>query len=411
MPTENHPSHRIALVLARSVAAAMLLAAMLSITVMAKDPPVTVTSAAANSTLSELSIQGANFGSAEPKVFLAGVPLQVLFWSPTSISANLPAGVQPGSYPLVVVRTSESNGKSVKKSAKAQLKASGWLDVTLGAVGPEGIPGETGATGSDGAPGAPGATGTAGTDGNDGAAGATGSAGVTGATGTNGATGPPGLVAALGTSCPAGLVVVGINLNGTLACTSPGPPPGPPPAYQPAGLTPGDTYRLVFVTTGQRTAVSPDINDYNTFVDGFGETLIPGHDWRAIGSTALVDARDNTRTVPGSDPLGFVGIYRVDGVKVAASYTALWNVSPSHTAPFNQNEFGTPVPPDNEVWTGTARFTSGLAHPDFPLGNVTSNLSIYGKPSDVNTSWIQRGAATATQEKSFYAMSQVLVAE
>jgi hypothetical protein len=157
--------------------------------------------------------------------------------------------------------------------------------------------------------------------------------------------------------------------------------------------------------------VSPDINDYNTFVDGFGETLIPGHDWRAIGSTALVDARDNTRTVPGSDPLGFVGIYRVDGVKVAASYTALWNVSPSHTAPFNQNEFGTPVPPDNEVWTGTARFTSGLAHPDFPLGNVTSNLSIYGKPSDVNTSWIQRGAATATQEKSFYAMSQVLVAE
>ena len=70
----------------------------------------------------------------------------------------------------------------------------------------------------------------------------------------------------------------------------------------PPGLNPGDQYRLAFVTSTTRDATSTDIADYNTFVLGVANSSAAlaalSTTWKAIGSTATADARDNTDTCP-----------------------------------------------------------------------------------------------------------------
>ena len=99
----------------------------------------------------------------------------------------------------------------------------------------------------------------------------------------------------------------------------------------PAGLSPGDTYHLVFLTAGVRDATSSVIGDYNDFVTTEVASLIadllaagyPGVTWKVIGSTAAEDARDNIGVI--SDE-----IYRTDGVLVAANEAALFDASSNH---------------------------------------------------------------------------------
>ncbi len=80
----------------------------------------------------------------------------------------------------------------------------------------------------------------------------------------------------------------------------------------PTSLNLGDEYRLAFVTSGTRDATSSDIADYNTFVTNAANAVPAlaslGTTWTAIGSTATVDARDNTNTVPSTVNGGSVGV-------------------------------------------------------------------------------------------------------
>jgi uncharacterized protein involved in type VI secretion and phage assembly len=95
-----------------------------------------------------------------PYVALAGEPLSVVSAVPTEIVAQLPAGTEPGTYQLVVVRSS------------GYLPLADAMDVTLGTVGPRGDPGEPGSkgdTGNSGPPGLPGERGLPGPPGADGA--------------------------------------------------------------------------------------------------------------------------------------------------------------------------------------------------------------------------------------------------
>ncbi len=82
------------------------------------------------------------------------------------------------------------------------------------------------------------------------------------------------------------------------------------------GLGPGDSFRHLAVTLGLRNAISSDIADYSGFVQSAGG----GHDniqgFRAVGSTAAIDARDNTGTTyAASAPR--LSIYWLGGSKVA----------------------------------------------------------------------------------------------
>ncbi len=138
----------------------------------------------------------------------------------------------------------------------------------------------------------------------------------------------------------------GASLSGTCSAGS---------IDHPAGLNPGDTYRLVFITAEKRDATSADIEDYNDFVTSEAAaagSLVAGlnTDWKAIVSTPTVDAIDNTGSDPSPAGVTGVPIYLVDGIKrVAANYDDLWNGTIENT--IHQSQIlGAPA---EAVWTGT----------------------------------------------------------
>ncbi len=102
-----------------------------------------------------------------------------------------------------------------------------------------------------------------------------------------------------------------------------------------AGITLLDNYtgayRIAFNTTGQYTAASSTITDYDALVEaeaaGTSGAAIDISDitgWKVIGSTVAVNARVNTDTV-GSGGANDVPIYNVNGVRIADGNTHLWN--------------------------------------------------------------------------------------
>jgi len=100
--------------------------------------------------------------------------------TPTLIVVDFPLeGLLDGDYLLTVSR---GNGQSQNDE----------YDLTIGAVGPEGLQGVDGAQGQQGIQGPAGADGAAGADGEDGAAGADGEDGAAGADGEDGAAGADG---------------------------------------------------------------------------------------------------------------------------------------------------------------------------------------------------------------------------
>ena len=104
------------------------------------------------------------------------------------------------------------------------------------------------------------------------------------------------------------------------------------PITLPTTLSPGDQYRLAFVTSTTRNATSTDIADYNDFVtdlvnDGSNPELVAlGTTWKVIGSTSSISARDNTDTLPDFDGGSFgVPIFLLNNTKLADTYDDLWD--------------------------------------------------------------------------------------
>ena len=88
-------------------------------------------------------------------------------------------------------------------------------------------------------------------------------------------------------------------------------------ALKPSGVSAGGKFRLLFVTSTTHTAQSSDIADYNSYVQnraGAGHAAIRDFrsGFRVLGSTAAVDARDNTCTTGTGAP-----IYWLSGNKAA----------------------------------------------------------------------------------------------
>ena len=149
---------------------------------------VIVNSAQANLATNTIAIFGRNFGKQPPEVKLDAAILVVTSFSPTTIQANLPLGLPPGSYHLIVVA-----GRGSPRV--------GLLDVTIGNTGPEGPQGPQGAQGPQGVAGAVGPVGPVGPGGPKGSAGPSGPAGPQGARGIPGIQGQPGPAG------PAGLAI------------------------------------------------------------------------------------------------------------------------------------------------------------------------------------------------------------
>ena len=131
-------------------------------------------------------------------------------------------------------------------------------------------------------------------------------------------------------------------------------------AVVPSGLSMGDKFRLLFVTSTTRDATSSDIADYNTHVQ---TAAAAGHDaiqaysdlFRAVASTASDDARGNTATTYTSPDTG-VPIYWLGGNKLADGYPDFYDgtwddesgVTDESGAAYSN--LGNP----ERVWTGSA---------------------------------------------------------
>ena len=169
---------------------------------------------------------------------------------------------------------------------------------------------------------------------------------------------------------------------------------------QPTDLNPGDEYRLVFVTSGLTQGLSDDINDYNNFVDGYGDLAMTS-DWTAIASTLTVNARDNTGTT-GS---GGVPIYNFNGIRVADDYADLWDTTIDN--PIKYTEVGGTV--NEKVWTGTDkdgttpsnRYLGTL----IPSGNEQARV---GNSTGKTGGWAQWGYDPLEDYRHMYGISEVL---
>jgi hypothetical protein len=167
----------------------------------------------------------------------------------------------------------------------------------------------------------------------------------------------------------------------------------------PPGLNPGDTYRLVFVTSTPSLGVFVNIADYNanvaTIANSVTELNDLGATWKAIGSTNLTSAFDNVAI-----PTAGVRIYRLDGLKVATGTGAGTGglFSGSILNPININELGGLA----TQFVRTGSLPTGLVHPISPLGGVSNTL---GDPSAVDTHWITHTATLQGIQFPLYAIS------
>ena len=122
-------------------------------------------------------------------------------------------------------------------------------------------------------------------------------------------------------------------------------------SLKPSGLSAGDEFRLLFLTSTNRNAQSAAIADYNTFVQNraaAGHTDIQSYSsgFTAVASTDAVNARDNTSTTGTGFP-----IYSLGGAKLADDYADFYDGSWDDEA--NLKDESGNAHSATYVWTGS----------------------------------------------------------
>ena len=186
----------------------------------------------------------------------------------------------------------------------------------------------------------------------------------------------------------------------------------------PSGLVVGDEFRLLFVTATTRNANTSAIADYNTFVQSAaanGHSAIQDYSslFRAVGSTASTDARDNTATTYTSSAKG-VRIYWLNGNKVADQYEDFYDGDWDDEANAKNESGGSRslVSANDKPWTGsnddgTERLSGsisralGTSQP--MLGGPNSAVSGNGPLSSTKL------GLNNTQTRPLYALSPVFL--
>ena len=181
----------------------------------------------------------------------------------------------------------------------------------------------------------------------------------------------------------------------------------------------GDTYRLIFVTSGTRNAVSTVIGEYNAFAQAAANasTLnsmtnvdLSNGTWNVVASSETVNARTNTSTT-GTDG---EAIFLIDGSTIiATSYADFWDGHAVGTQDINRDENGNLVP-DGQVWGGTQPGGGTVA--DRWLGTVIPSgpgpqLRVERGVTNPNTPgrWIQQFNNHPTSMLRLYALSDPLM--
>ena len=184
------------------------------------------------------------------------------------------------------------------------------------------------------------------------------------------------------------------------------------PPYEPPGVSPGETYHLVFVTSATGPAFYQDILLYNGYVQDAANNSTLGMEldaitWYVVGSTKVTgfgdaEAKDNAQVIGD--------VYRVDGVQVTDESGAarFYQSEPfvDHLAAINIDENGG-VATGFYVWTGS---NADGTRSSYPLGEDTTYRVTNGAAAAMNASWINHASITpASTSYKFYALSEPLV--
>ena len=171
----------------------------------------------------------------------------------------------------------------------------------------------------------------------------------------------------------------------------------------PTGLSVGDQFRLLFLSSTKSDAAATDIATYNTFIQtraAAGHTDIQAYSagFRVVGCTAATDARDNTETTYTGTAKG-VAIYWLDGAKAADEYEDFYDGTWDDEAN-DKNESGTDAHDTSQTanWPWTGCNHNGTEFRQF-AGTVSRGLGSnndvrYGRP---DSSTVDHAPSTASK--------------
>ena len=179
-------------------------------------------------------------------------------------------------------------------------------------------------------------------------------------------------------------------------------------ALTPSGLGAGTKFRLLFVTSTARSATATNIATYNTFVQNrakAGHSAISdscGNLFKVVGSTATVDARDNTLTTSTSTG---ARIHWLNGGKLADNYADFYDGTWDSYG--RRDESGGSYTPAGSGYTGKTVYTGTRTNGTkavYSLGHQSGWH--YGNPvsgyNPIGQSW-----TTLTNDLPFYGLSPV----
>jgi hypothetical protein len=174
----------------------------------------------------------------------------------------------------------------------------------------------------------------------------------------------------------------------------------------PPDLSPGQTYRLVFVTADTSDTYSQNISDYNAFVtteaNGVPALAALGATWTVIGSTEAVSAIANINVAESGV------IYNLAGQEVAPNSAALFAVVTTPLLnPIAYDQFGN-VQTNEPIWTGTCVNNNavGATCEGDSFGDGASSV---GTSSATSVDYLANGSYYgASDGRPFYAISSTL---
>jgi MYXO-CTERM domain-containing protein len=181
------------------------------------------------------------------------------------------------------------------------------------------------------------------------------------------------------------------------------------PTLVPPGLSPGDPYHLVFVSSVGSDANLGGIAGGDAFVQGLADAagigVSQGISWQAILSDSL-----GTDAIARFNPSA--PIYDTQGNRVAVSGAALWNTTSvplENPIGFDENGLGGIAIP-REVWTGTDPLGFfDTADSDW-LASSPSTIATAGSSFLTGPGWINGGGSPAENVPlSVFAASEQLV--
>ena len=181
-------------------------------------------------------------------------------------------------------------------------------------------------------------------------------------------------------------------------------------ALTPPGLGAGDTFRLLFVTSTKRNALSTNIGVYNGFVQGragagHAEIRDFSSKFKVVGSTSTVNARNNTATTYTSSNKG-VPIWWLNGDRVADDYEDFYDGSWDNRNGKGRNESGTSFSSSSFIWTGSNNNGTKSSRP-IGSGQVTIARLATAGPLMATLGGTGQTAA-GSQNHSFFALSPVI---